>query len=492
MPSSNQTQRANITELVESCTFGVSIARMTDFSVGFAGQKLFQPGTMLTNVIGVEITDSLDQYFKIGKVVLNDQTQLAEITPFTGNEIVGIRYKNKANDQTAGARILYFRIFDVQQIENFKYVNASPGSKFIVMHLVEFPAFEMFTTSTIYKSYPNNQATISDIVFDSLKGINFIESYYNIANPQPTKGVIDFWIPNWTFLKTLKYLQQFAVTANNDPFYVLTITQDDMSSGSNAAKQPTIHYNSIFMNLQGVAGRTFSSQRAEQKNRDPNDGTGNDVNSQNDQTKPPESQDTGNAPPDVILGRMQKSFDGSMLFFGMNGETIIGRDAIGGTSYFATTYENYLETYSALGMWSVYQQDANLKSWGNQWATIKNSFLSPSSINQVQGYFRNLYSKRMMLGSNRIIIISYINEFRKTGEKVKLMLPSSNKAVGIDLMNSGDWMIYSITDKIDSSGRATSEIELVRDSYFLIPSQNINNYIPRINTLSSNLTIKGS
>jgi hypothetical protein len=487
----DQEQRANITELVESCTYGVSIVRMEDFSKGFNGHKLFSTGTMLPNVIGIEVTDSLSQYFKIGKIILVDQTQLAETFPFTGNEIIAVRYKNKANDANAGEKIVYFRVFDIQQMENARVQNANPGSKYIVIHLVEFPAFEMFSTSSIYKTWPNNQAKISDIVYDSLKSIKFIDQYYNIEKPEPTKDSINFWIPNWNMLKTLRYLQSYAVSEKNDPFYVLTIRQDDMSSRVTALKHPTIHYNSIFKLLKGKASRTFSSQRAEQKLREPYD----DADGDEPDTKvtPSAKDDKDNSPPDVILGRMQKSFDGSMLFFGMNGETIVGRDALEGTMYFSTTFESFLQTYSGLGMWSTYQKDSNVKSWGNQWSTFSNSSYGPTigKSGKVDAYFRNLYSKRMMLGANRIVIFTYTSEFRNPGEKVNIRLPSSDKEVGIDLMNSGDWMIWSIKDKITSSGRAVSEIELVRDSYFLIDSARINNFIPRINTLSTNNNIKG-
>jgi len=486
-----QEQRQNITELVESCTYGVSMVKLDDFSKGFDGLKLFSPGTLLPSVIGVEITESLGQYFKIGKIILHDQTQLAEFFPFTGNELVAIRYKNKANDENSGERRCYFRVFDIQQVDNFRNMNANPGSKYLIIHLVEFPAFDMFSTATIYKTYKDNNAKISDIVFDSLSGIKFIDKYYNIEKPETTKGTLDFWIPNWTMVKTLKYLTPFAVNEKNEPFYTFTITQDDMSTRTSSLKHPTIHFNSVFKNLKGKANRIFSSQRADQKLRDSYNGTSNE--DPKNKPTPSAQDDKNNSPPDVILGRMQKSFDGSMLFFGMNGETIIGRDALEGTSYFATSFESFLQDYSGLGMWSAYQKDANKKSWGNQWASVNNSYLSPSAFknNQVQNYFRNLYAKRMMLGANRIVIYTYTNELRKVGEKVNLKLPSSDKEVGIDLMNSGDWLVWSITDKITSSGKATSEVELVRDSYFLIPNDRINNFIPRIKTLSSNDELKG-
>jgi hypothetical protein len=255
-------------------------------------------------------------------------------------------------------------------------------------------------------------------------------------------------------------------------------------------KHPTIHYNSIFKFLKGKATRVFSTQRADQKLRDPYDDTQDKASN----TKPvPEAKDDkNNSPADVILGRMLKSFDGTMLFHGMNGQTIVGRDAIEGTKYFADTFENFLQSYSGLGMWSPYQKEANVKSWGNQWSSFNPSFLCPTFANntQVKDYFRNVYGKRLMLGANRIIIYSYVSEYRNPGEKVNIRLPSSDKEVGIDLMNSGDWMIWSITDKITSSGRAVSEIELVRDSYFLIANDRINNFIPRINTLSQNNDIK--
>lgn len=485
----NQERRQNIQELVESCTYGVSIVRLDDFSKGYDGFNFFTKGTMLSSQIGVEITDSLSQYFKIGKLIIHDQTQLSEMMPLTGNELVAIRYKNKSNDESSGEKIIYFRIFDFQQVENTRFVNASPGSKYIIIHLVEFPAYDMFTTASIYKTFAGNKKKISDIVYQCLTGIKFIDSYYNIEKPEPTKGELNFWIPNWSMIKTLKYLQSYAVNETNDPFYVLTIRQDDLSSRSNAAKHPTIHYNSIFKFLKRKAFRTFSSQRADQKLRDPY----TDTKDKEPDTKPnpPVEDDKNNSPADVILARFMKSYDASMLHFGMNGETIVGRD-FEGTSYYSTTFEDFLKSYSGLGMWSPYQKETDVKSWGNQWADLYPSFMGPSFAknSEVKNYFRNVYGKRLMLGANRIVIYSYVNEFRNPGEKVSLRLPSSDKEVGIDMMNSGDWMIWSVTDKITSSGRAVSEIELVRDSYFLIEQDRINNFIPRISTLSQNNDIK--
>ena len=172
-----QEQRANISELVESCTYGVSIVRLNDFSKGLDGLKFFTKDTMLGSQIGVEITDSLAQYFKVGKLIIHDQTQLAEYMPLTGNELVAIRYKNKANDENAGEKIVYFRIFDIQHMENTRFVNASPGSKYIILHLVEFPAFDLFTTSAIYKTFDKNESKISDIVFNCLNDIKYIKEY---------------------------------------------------------------------------------------------------------------------------------------------------------------------------------------------------------------------------------------------------------------------------------------------------------------------------
>jgi hypothetical protein len=476
----DQVQRANIQELVGKVANGVSITRMTDYSVGFEGHNLFSKGTMLANVIGFEVVDSLGQYFKIGKLALNDQTQIAEYMPLTGNEIVGIRYKNNANSIDGGEKIVYFRIFTFQLVDNFANMNANPGAKFLLLHLVEFPAYEMFATSAFYKSYPNNTVQISKLVDDVLSGIKFINGYYNLAPAQPTKDTINFWIPNWNLIKTFKYLQEWAVTEKNEPFYVLSIKQDDMSSRTSSMKKQTIHYESIFKYLNGKSKRVFSSVNSDIKNR-------SSTTPDNSEKKPKTSADDDNNidPPDVILGKKLQSYDGSSLISGMNGETCLDWDQTGLT-YFTTTFESFLKDYSGLGMWSPFQKDSYKTSWGNQWSTVKLETFGENNIAQAKLYFRNLYGKRLMLSANKLTIYTYTNEYRKTGEKVNIVLPSSDKDNAIDLMNSGDWIIWSIKDTISSNNAGVSEIELIRDSYFMIDKDKINNFIPRINTLSSN------
>jgi hypothetical protein len=233
----DNTLRANIQELVSHVDFGISIVRMTDISQGINSFNFFSSGTMLQNCIGFEVTDSLDSFFKTGKIILADSDGLNEIMPLTGQEVIAIRYKNLVSSVSSGEKIVYFRIFSIAETDNFMDQNAKSSSKFIVINLVEFPAFEMLTLSSVYKTYPNNMATVSTIVQDMLSSIPYIQSYYQLANVLPTRGNFRFWIPYWTPLKTLKYLQQYAMSQLNEPMYVLRINQGDMTSSSNASSE---------------------------------------------------------------------------------------------------------------------------------------------------------------------------------------------------------------------------------------------------------------
>lgn len=472
--NNDNTIRANIQELVTHVDFGVSIRRMTDISKGINSFDFFGKNSMLPNCIGFEVTDSLDSFFKTGKVVLADETALCEILPLTGNEVVGVRYKNLVSNADSGEKIVYFRIFSISESDNFVNQNAKSSSKVIVLNLVEFPAFEMLSLAAVYKSYPNNSAKISDIVYDMFSEIPYMKDYYQIKKVLPTKGNLNFWIPHWTPLKTLTYLQQYAVSQTNQPMYALRITQDQMDTQSNSYKKQTLSFTSIYDLLENTGARTYSTVKAEQRYRNVNVASDN-----NAQPTPSASDDRNNSPQDVILAKNIISSDASMSYAGLNGFTLIARNE-NGTKSFPYTYKDFTKNYKSLGQFGAYPTENN-KVWGNQWAKYQNTHLDPDNPEIIKAYQNNLYSRRTMLGAEKAIIYCYVNELRKPGEKANLILPSGDPEKIIDFMRSGSYLTWSVTDRVTATGEAVSEIKVVRDSYFMI--DNVKGYLPSLNSI---------
>lgn len=467
--------RANIQELVSHVDFGVSLRRMDDISKGIDGFDFFGKSSMIPHCIGFEVTDSLDGFFKTGKVVLADESAMNELIPLTGNEVIGIRYKNLVSNVESGTKIVYFRIFSISETDNFMNANSKSSSKFIVLNLVEFPAFEMLGLSSVYKTYKSNSAKISDIVYDMFSKIPFISDYYQVKKVLPTKGNIDFWIPHWTPLKTLTYLQQYAVSQENEGMYVLRITQDQLDTRSNSYKKQSLNFTSVYDLLQNGGTRTYSTIKAEQRYRDVNTDS-----SQASTSKPSPSaeDDKNNNPSDVILAKSVISSDASMSYAGLNGFTLIARNE-NGTKSFPTTYKDFMKTYKSLGHHGVYPTELN-KVWGNQWSKYTNTHLNPDNQEIIEAYQNNIFSRRTMLGAEKAIIYCYVNEFRKPGEKANLVLPSGDPEKIIDFMRSGSYLTWSVTDRVMASGEAVSEIKVVRDSYYMI--DNVKGYLPSLNS----------
>lgn len=477
--------RANIQELVSRVDYGISIRRMDDISKGIDAFEFFGKDSMIGNSIGFEITDSLDSFFKIGKVVLADENAINELLPMTGNEVIGIRYKNLVSNTDSGEKICYFRIFSISETDNFMNANAKSSSKFIVLNLVEFPAFEMLGLATVYKTYPKNTAKISDVVFDMFSEIPFIKDYYQVKKVLPTKGTMDFWIPHWTPLKTLTYLQQYAVSELNEPMYVLRITQDQMDTRSNSHKKQSLSFTSIYNLLQSKESRTYSTVKAEQRYRNTN------VEGSNNKTEPSAKKDKNNNPQDVILSKNIVSHDASMAYAGLNGFTLIGRNQ-NGTKSFPITYKEFMKNYKSLGQHGVFPTELN-KVWGNQWAKYTNTHLDPDNKDLINAYQNNLFSRRTMLGAEKAVIYCYVNELRKPGEKANLILPSGDRDKIVDFMRSGAYLTWSVTDKVMASGEAVSEIKVVRDSYYHI--DNVKGFLPSLNSidqLTNGQSIQGS
>lgn len=473
--SNGNTLRANIQELVSRVDFGVSLRRMDDISKGIDAFDFFGKDSMLPNCIGFEITDSLDSFFKTGKIVLADETALNELIPLTGNEVIGIRYKNLVSNVDSGEKICYFRIFSISESDNFMNANAKSSSKFIVLNLVEFPAFEMLGLAAVYKTYPNNTAKISNIIFDMFSNIPYITKYYQVKKVLPTKGYMNFWIPHWTPIKTLSYLQQYAVSELNEPMYVLRIQQDQMDTRSNSHKKQSLNFTSVYNLLQNAAVRTYSTIKSEQKYRNTN------VNNSTGKSKPSAEDDKNNSPQDVILAKSIISSDASMSYAGLNGFTLIARNEKG-TKSFPITYKEFTKTYKSLGNHGVFPTEYN-KVWGNQWSKYTNTHLNPDNEDLIEAYQNNLFSRRTMLGAEKATIYCYVNELRKPGEKAHLILPSGDPDKIVDFMRSGAYLTWSVTDRVMASGEGVSEIKVVRDSYYII--DNVKGYLPTLNSIES-------
>ena len=336
----------------------------------------------------------------------------------------------------------------------------------------------MLSLSAVYKTYPDNKNYVSTFVQDMLQAIPNITKYYMINNVAQTSGELGFWIPHWTPMKTLVYLQQYAMSNTNLPMYVLRIEQADMTTSSSASQLQTMSFVSVYDKLQASSGRVYSTIKSEVRYRDTN--VANDPSAL--PPNPSADQDKNNTPQDVILAKRIISADASMSFAGMNGFTLISRDAVDGCASYPITYQSFMSNYNSLGFYGAYPTDSN-KVWGNQWSQYSQTHLPAKNADIINAYQSNIYARRTLLGAEKGILFCYVNEFRKPGEMATLMLPSGNPANMLDFMRSGNYLTWSVKDKVMASGEGVSEVMVVRDSYHL--PDGVSGYLPK---LSSSLT----
>lgn len=445
----------NLQSLVNGTIFVVGIVRVPNFHlVDYQTIDYFQ--TILTNVISIKITHSIDSYFRTCEMIISNRSLFRYNTPLTGNEIISIKYKNAlyTNDSNIEYKNIHFRILKVKEIDNPQEASSNPGSSFISLQLVEFPAFDYFAYNDIYYTQGGN-LPVSQIVKNLLNSIPTLQKHYELQiGDSPTNYLMNYWSPSWTMIKNLNYLKQFLISKESNPYWVFNII-----SGKKDRMKPIIRFNSIYDFLNHKAGRTYSSVHSEVYFRPTNTDSGVNFSGTDG------SKDFSYEPLEVIDNKEIEWGDAMKFLNGFNGRTFVVNDSKKGCRYIPTNLDNYYKNnVKAIGRFGTTPE---VVKFGNNWSSL--SHLPYDNQDMVDAYIKNRMAKAIFK-QMFLTVKTAVNQTREVGEKsnVILPLPLRKQEQKDDDMMGGNWLTWQIDDYIVANGTSFSKVTFCRDSFWMM------------------------
>lgn len=445
-------------EAVNNSGYTVGIIRLNDFSRSYEDIDFFET-TKGEDVIKFEIHDSLEMYFRTAKMICHDRFASREYMPLTGNEIISIRYKNSIHPEGVPEKIIHFFINDVREVQNPEEWDR--GSNLLEFTLIEAPIHYFLTCNSVYKTYswdggsnsayPKRAKTIYDIMNDTINSIPNIRNWYEIDVEQTMDtedDKINFFIPNWTPLKTLNYLRKFAVNKDGLPYYVCYIDPPDKFGN-----KPTLRCKSIYTLMKQKDYHIFSSQFAQHTNRSPQGQTepARDIN---------EGQTDKYDITNTIQNRRFNYFNRLKTSFGqMSGETFATFDYIRDNNFVASDFNTFRRNYSGLGQYSLHSAN-----YGNQWSQFRHhSFNEPKRLLTMK---QNEYAYNTIHSSISCQLDMTMNELRRPGQLADIVFKSAMIDTSVDRMMSGKWLIWGQIDALGAiGGAAASYVVCIKDGF---------------------------
>lgn len=472
-------QITNADLLIKQADYTVGITRVDTLDKSYDDVNWFE--NVLNNVIMFEVLESMEMHFKTGKCLMYDPIKLRSILPLTGNEVVTIRYRNSLHGSSFSPKIVHFRIFNIQETQDADKPNY-PYSSYLLLNLVEFPAFEMFSVPHIYKTFEWDDdgenpkgVVISEAVEELLKEVHNFDKWWDFEVDDTTNEDADkvlFYSPNWTFIQSVQYLSKFAQKQGKKyPNYYFKTVQPDEEG-----QKPKIVFKSVYTNLEKNEARPYQTQKPDQMYRETATG-------EEGPTEPQAEDGDTYDPVDTIL---QYHFDwgnANQLFSNISGETLINWDMKNSCNYLAYDFEKFIQEYKGLGFKGTWLEKPAREKKGVQWNRF---YACPwKKKKQVQNFMRNEMFRKYFNNAIKVDTKCYTNQLRKCGEKVRLFFTDYEKDAKVDLMFSGNWMCWEIKDIIHGSGESASEVTFIKDAFFIEPEQP-SNYMPDVASFDDN------
>lgn len=461
---------------IKQSDYTVGIVRVDKLDKGYDGVKWFNQ--VIDSVVMFEVVDSMEMHYKTGRCVIRDPTDIRKITPFTGNEVITIKYRNSYHGAaTADFKYVHFRIFGIQEIQDDQKPN-QPFLSYLTLNLIEFPAFEMFSVPHVYKTWDWEDdgknpkgVVVSDAVRELLQEVHNFDKWWDLDIDDTTNQDEDkilFYSPNWTIVQSVDYLKQFAQKKGKKyPNYFFKTEFPEKEGG-----KPKILFKSVYTKLEKNNVRPYQTQRADQMFRPPITG-----NKKPDNPKP-EDGDTYDVS-DTIL---QYNFDwgnANQLFTNISGETLINWDMENSVNYMAYDFETFIRDYKGLGFYGTWLEKPAREDKGVQWNRF---YACPwKKKKQIENFMKNSMYRKYFNNAIKVHTKCYINGFRRAGEKVRLSFTRYNQEEKIDSMFSGNWMCWEIRDIIHGSGESVSEVTFLKDTFFLNPKEP-SNYMKKVDS----------
>jgi hypothetical protein len=425
------------------------------------GHASFDAGKDITVMVRrFSITDSLDQMFRIGQMDLFDLENYRSTGSLTGNEIITVSYKNLITESKSKHKQIRFRIFNVQEVP--KNPADDTKDKVLRLSLIEFPIFDFLGVNGVYKTYPVDPKNapvnrISSIIQDILASNPDVQKWCDFDIVATPEKELNFWVPNWTPMKTISYLKKFAMDDEKRyPFYVFK-TDNNFTSGDST--KPRLVFKSIYRMVDDTTkvrkyntSIEFTAKKSSVRSAE------NGIASYASDDQPYSMLDT-------LSEYKFNYFDSSRMMGGLqSGNTDFTFDYFKDNMYISSDYQDYItKKYKSLDPYRSHPM-----KYGNMWSkTITSPWTQDVAKHMLQNEDFVTFAKNSLMGGMWCEANTRLYEQRKPGERADLVfnLFREDKPDELDLMMSGTWITWSVTDYYEG-GRCMSKVRFVKDSYF--------------------------
>jgi hypothetical protein len=472
---------ANINDLIRNCDLYASITVLKD-------AELYQPyetiewwKTPLYPIVYLEINDSMEMHYRTATCIIYDTAKIRELLPLTGNEIISIKFKNLAHNQnlsTFSYKVIHFRIFSLEEEQN-KQKSNNPNEAFLQLNLIEFPAFEMLSCQTVYRTFswsdtrktiagitvPTNllPTRISDMVRNLLASVpNFAKWWLLSIDDTTIENEFNFYSPNWKLTTSLSYLTQFAQTALlRYPNYFFK-TRSPMKFG----QKPIFMFKSLHSFLLDKSYRNYFLNRMDTY--------------ESEYTNSAKSRETDVIqydPVDVMYEPKLTWGNGMQVLSNIVGETVISSDVVDGINYLRYDIKNLIEDYKGMGSrFLTTKNPLNTTAKNFQWVNFKTIPWSSKKIAKI--YLKNSFFRKYVINGPKLTCVGSTNELRNVGEKCNIQLNGSLNTTN-DKMFSGKWILWETKEIFLGTGISTTEMTFLKDSFNELPEDS-KTIIPQI------------
>lgn len=442
---------------ITQAAFYVGIFRQKDIRLFnfFAAQD---PTGMvgISNLVNyIEIENSIDFSFRVGRIGLRDNIDARKILPLVGNEILyidynnGLEYKSSVQFKKSG----FFRIMSVEDNPTFQQKNSGMKDKDreLVLTIAEYPYVDILTFTKSHKTYPWGGGNIffkpfgakpiSLIVQDMFTDVldqNSITKMGLTLFSFPTADVlpwnwINYYSPSWSKLKNINFLKQYATSlVGGHSYYYLNCEANK------------VVFSSVYMEFLSPL-RLFQTVTFT-PNQDAN-------------TFPFNIEPSNVA--NILMDVKYKLGNGlGALYGGYAGETTSLFDYYSGHVFSAYDYRLFKLLTSSNDLFYI-----NYQKLGNQESSMsQSSFTEPFLIENFKKY---QFAKRSF---NSMICeaTTFISASRYLGQTANIQIDSIGAASNdiIDPIFGENWCIWGYKDII-SNGRGITKLTLKKDSTYV-------------------------
>jgi hypothetical protein len=445
---------ANNFEKLTQAQFYVGMFRLKDLSTQFNYQFYSQYPNLvgISNIVNyIEIENSVDLSFRVGRIGIRDNIDARKILPLMGNEIFYIEYNNQIE---AGATVAltksgFFRIMSMEDNTTSQQNNQSMRfvDRQLTFTIAEFPYVDILTFNSYKKSYSWNGGTlltppigakpiseiVRDIFIDPLDKFNTLKMGLDLtimptSDIQPTEWM-NYYSPNWSKLKNINFLTRFA-----------TSLKDGYTGYYLNCEGPSIKYMSVYEDYLSLLRENNSIDLVpvDQMNLFPFD-----ISPTN----------AANVLMDV---RYKLGNVAGALFNGYSGETFFTFDYLSGHTFSGHDYRTFRQTSSSNESFYV-----NYQRFGNQNSSMAYSPFSPALNKKMKDYEYAQKSFNSMMCE----ATTFITNSRFVGQAVNIFVSPSTpflKNINDPLFGDG-WCVWGYKDII-SNQRGICKLLLKKDS----------------------------